>query len=83
MDVEAEEVTHSVAVAEENSNRVERLGDIVDSVATEEVPEPPDDERIDPTWTETGHDEEEQDDYIDLDFMNLVKPSEDDGELMA
>lgn len=45
VDEEAEEVPHSVAVEEENVNRPERPGDILDSVKAEDVPEAPDDEK--------------------------------------
>lgn len=81
MDDEAEAVPHSVAVAEYDAIRPERPGKIFDRIETEDVPEGPDDVVKDPTCT--GEEEEDEEYYNDVDFMNLVKSTEDDGELMA
>lgn len=48
VDEEAEEVPHSVSMAEDDVIRPERPGDVMDSVETEAVPEPVDCESRDP-----------------------------------
>lgn len=67
-----------------DSHRPERPGDVEDSVETEAVPELVDCESRDPTWDRAdGEVDEEGAEHVGIGCVNLIAPSDDNGEFMA